>query len=82
MKLLCWVMASPYFEVQEPLQICTLCFHRSETWPPHLEFCYAMSMVCAMIACYVLESSECGNSGQFHQGLGVQLVRFPITKPY
>jgi hypothetical protein len=42
--------------------------HKSRTSFPHLEFCYEMSMVCALMACYVLESSECGSSGQiFHR---------------
>jgi hypothetical protein len=44
---------------------CTQCFHKSRTSFPHPEFCYELSMVCAMMASYVLESSECGSSGQF-----------------
>jgi hypothetical protein len=43
---------------------CTPCFHTSRTLFPHPEFYYDMSMVCAMMACYVLESSEYGSSGQ------------------
>jgi hypothetical protein len=41
-----WAMASPYFEVQEPLQTCTPCFHTSRTWFPNPDFCYEMSVVC------------------------------------
>jgi hypothetical protein len=41
----CWAMASPYFDVQEPLQTCTPCFHTSRTLFPNPEFCYEMSMV-------------------------------------
>jgi hypothetical protein len=68
MEMLRWAMASPCFEVQEPLQTCTPCFHTSKTSFPHPEFCYEMSMVCALIACYVLESSECESSGQIFFG--------------
>jgi hypothetical protein len=53
-----------YFKVREPLQTCTPCFHASRTSFPHLEFCYELSMVCALMACYVLESYKCGSSGQ------------------
>jgi hypothetical protein len=59
-----WATASPYFEVQKPLQTCTPCFHISSTSLPHPEFLDEMSMVCAMMAWYVLESCECGNSEQ------------------
>jgi hypothetical protein len=59
-----WARASPYFEVQEPLQTCTPCFHTSRTSLPHPQLCYERSMVCALMACYLLESSECQSSGQ------------------
>jgi hypothetical protein len=65
---------TPYFKVREPLQTCTACFHTSRTLFLHPEFCYELSMGCALMACYVLESSECGSSGHlefFYQGLGV-----------
>jgi hypothetical protein len=55
---------APYFKVQEPLQTCIPCFHTSRTSFPHPEFCYKLSMWCAFMACYVLESSGCGSSGQ------------------
>jgi hypothetical protein len=41
----------------------TPCFQTSRASSPNLEFCYEMSMACAMMACHVLESSERGNSG-------------------
>jgi hypothetical protein len=37
--------------------------HKQNIVPPK-EFCYDLSMVRALMACYVLESSECGSSGQ------------------
>jgi hypothetical protein len=46
------------------------CFHTSRTSSFHPDFCYATSMVCAMMACYVLGSSERGNSEQFFPGPG------------
>jgi hypothetical protein len=53
------------FEVQKPLQTCTPCFHTSITLFPHPELCFSeMSMVCALMACYLLESSKGGSSGQ------------------
>jgi hypothetical protein len=64
MEVLCWALASPYFVVQEPPQTCTPCFHTSSPSLPHPGFCYEISMVCALMACYMLESSECGSSGQ------------------
>jgi hypothetical protein len=63
-EVLCWAMASPYFEVQEPLQTCSSGFHTSRTSFPHPEFCYELSMVSALMACYMLESSKCRSSGQ------------------
>jgi hypothetical protein len=69
-EVMCWAMASLYFEVQEPLQTCTPYFHTSRTLFPQQEFCYELSMVSALMACYLLESSECGSSGQFLSGPG------------
>jgi hypothetical protein len=43
---------------------CTLCFHTSRSSVPHPEFCCYISMVCAAMACYMLESSESVSSGQ------------------
>jgi hypothetical protein len=61
MELLCWAMASsrlkPIFR-RSHSKTCTPCLHTSRTSFDHPEFCYAMSMVCAMLACYVLDSSE------------------------
>jgi hypothetical protein len=55
-EVLCWAMASSYFDSRSASKICTPCFHTSRTSFPHPEFCYKMSMVCAMMACYVLEA--------------------------
>jgi hypothetical protein len=60
---LCWAMASPCFEVQEPLQNIRFSVHTSRNSAPHPEFCYEMSWVCSMMAYDVLESFECVNSG-------------------
>jgi hypothetical protein len=64
MEVLCWATASRCFEVQEPLQTCPPCFYTSRKSFPNPEFCYKMSMVCALMACCLLESSECGSIGQ------------------
>jgi hypothetical protein len=61
--MLCWAMASPYLEVQEQLQTCTSCFHTSRPMSPHPEFCYELSMVCALMACYVPEAVGASSSG-------------------
>jgi hypothetical protein len=69
MKVFCWTMANPYLKVQETPQTCkcTTCLHTSRT-----SFSFELSMACASIECPVLESSECGSSGQFFfQGLVV-----------
>jgi hypothetical protein len=63
-EVLCWAIACLYFEVQEPLQTCSPYFHTSRTLFPQQEFCYELSMLSALMACYLLESSECGSSGQ------------------
>jgi hypothetical protein len=70
MELLCWDMAGPYIEVQEPLLTCTPCFHTSRISFPHSEFCHAIFMVCAMMACYVLEKSKCGTVDNVSSGPG------------
>jgi hypothetical protein len=49
-----WQLQAPYFEGQEPLQTCTPCFHTIRTSCSLPEFCYEMSMVCALMACYLL----------------------------
>jgi hypothetical protein len=60
------VWQAPYFKVREPLQTCTPCFHTSRTSFPRPEFCNELSIVCALMACYVLESSECESRGQIY----------------
>jgi hypothetical protein len=52
------------FRCRSHSKACTPCFHTSRTSFNHPEFCYEMYIVCAMMACYVLESSTCGSSGQ------------------
>jgi hypothetical protein len=59
-----YLSASPYFDVQDALQTCTPCFHTSRASFPHPEFSYELSMACALMAWYLLESSKCGSSGQ------------------
>jgi hypothetical protein len=72
MEVLCLAMASPYFEVQVPFQACTPCFHTSRTSFPHPEFCYELPMVCALMACCLLEKLRVWKLWAiFHQGLGV-----------
>jgi hypothetical protein len=71
-------MASPYLQVREPLQTCAPCFYTSRTSFPNPEFRYEMSMVRAMMACYILEISRVWKQWpNFQQGLGVKL---PKTK--
>jgi hypothetical protein len=59
-----WAMASPMFQGAGATP--NMYFHTSRTSFPHPEFFYELSMVCALMACYVLESSECGSSGQIY----------------
>jgi hypothetical protein len=61
MEVLCWAMASPIFQ---GAGASPNMYYTSRTSFPHPDFCYELSMVCALMACYVLESSECGSSGQ------------------
>jgi hypothetical protein len=70
MEVLCRAMASPYFEVQEPLQACTPCFHASRRSIPHPEFCYEISMLCALMACYLLETQSVEVVGKISPGPG------------
>jgi hypothetical protein len=44
------------------MHLALICLYTSTTAFPHSEVCYEMALVCAMMACYMLESSECGNS--------------------
>jgi hypothetical protein len=64
MQVLCWTIASPYFEMQES-KISIPCYHTRRTSFPHPEFCYETSMVCAMMACSVLESWSVKTVGKF-----------------
>jgi hypothetical protein len=64
MEVLCWAMASPIFQGAGATPNMYSMLPHKQKLVPHPEFCYELSMVCALMACYVLESSECGSSGQ------------------
>jgi hypothetical protein len=42
--------------------------HTSRTSFPHPEFCYELSIVCALMACYILECSSVEAVGKFSSG--------------
>jgi hypothetical protein len=66
MEVLCWAMANPIFQgAGATPNMYSMLPHKQNIVPPP-RILHELSMVCALMACYVLESSECGSSGQIY----------------
>jgi hypothetical protein len=74
-------MASQYFEVQEPLQIMYSMLPQKENiGSPHRLLLWYVYGVCNDDMLRAGKLREWKQGADFHQGLGVWLVKFPETK--